>query len=172
MMSLYVQKLNPGRKLPAGAGMVLVNKHRQVLLVQGAETGKWSFPKGHLEKGESPIQTALREFYEETGLNLKKTPHRILANKNIGNEKYYRFYGIVLKNEEDAVFTINRPNEILKISWKSLEEIQELHNETNYYIRESYEFMKQLMNTYEVLLGNSCCCVQAVVPASRASVCV
>ena len=28
----------------------------------------WSFPKGHMEKGETEQQTALRELYEETGL--------------------------------------------------------------------------------------------------------
>lgn len=28
----------------------------------------WSFPKGHMEAGETEIETALRELYEETGL--------------------------------------------------------------------------------------------------------
>ena len=30
--------------------------------------GHWSFPKGHVEAGESERQTALREVREETGL--------------------------------------------------------------------------------------------------------
>lgn len=29
---------------------------------------KWTFPKGHLEKGETPPQAALRETHEEMGL--------------------------------------------------------------------------------------------------------
>ena len=34
--------------------------------------GHWDFPKGHVEKGESETQTALRELTEETGIkNLK-----------------------------------------------------------------------------------------------------
>jgi 8-oxo-dGTP pyrophosphatase MutT (NUDIX family) len=28
----------------------------------------WSFPKGHMEPGETEVQTALRELFEETGL--------------------------------------------------------------------------------------------------------
>ncbi len=30
--------------------------------------GRWSFPKGSIEKGETPAATALREISEETGL--------------------------------------------------------------------------------------------------------
>jgi 8-oxo-dGTP pyrophosphatase MutT (NUDIX family) len=32
--------------------------------------GRWSFPKGAMEKGETPEVTALREISEETGLPL------------------------------------------------------------------------------------------------------
>lgn len=31
--------------------------------------GHWSFPKGHAEKDETPIETALRELTEETGID-------------------------------------------------------------------------------------------------------
>lgn len=32
--------------------------------------GKWSFPKGHAEPGESLREAALRELWEETGVGL------------------------------------------------------------------------------------------------------
>jgi 8-oxo-dGTP pyrophosphatase MutT (NUDIX family) len=31
----------------------------------------WSFPSGHVEEGEEDIESAKREFYEETGLKAK-----------------------------------------------------------------------------------------------------
>ena len=34
-------------------------------------SGHFGFPKGHQEKNESGVQTALREIYEETGLNVR-----------------------------------------------------------------------------------------------------
>ena len=39
---------------------------RTYLLLQNA--GRWDFPKGGIEKGESELQTVLREVREETGL--------------------------------------------------------------------------------------------------------
>lgn len=44
------------------------SKKLQFLLVQDARN-RWTIPKGHVEKGETTKQTALREITEETGLN-------------------------------------------------------------------------------------------------------
>lgn len=53
-------------------GVVLDNK--KVLLIQ-VKTIKgrklWTFPKGHIEAGETPRQAALREVLEETGYRAK-----------------------------------------------------------------------------------------------------
>ena len=43
-------------------------------MVKGRRSGKWSFPKGHLESGESSLECARRELYEETGLHLGQQP--------------------------------------------------------------------------------------------------
>ncbi|MCR8969949.1 bis(5'-nucleosyl)-tetraphosphatase [Facklamia sp. 7083-14-GEN3] len=41
------------------------------LLIQHKNGGHWSFPKGHVEKGETEEETALREIKEETGLEVE-----------------------------------------------------------------------------------------------------
>ena len=48
-----------------GAGIILIHDD-SVLLLQGAK-GSWSFPKGHGEVGETAMDTAVRETWEETG---------------------------------------------------------------------------------------------------------
>ena len=43
----------------------------QLLVLRHRMGGHWSFPKGHVEDGESETQTALREVKEETGLTIE-----------------------------------------------------------------------------------------------------
>ncbi|MBG9983162.1 NUDIX domain-containing protein [Aerococcaceae bacterium DSM 111020] len=42
----------------------------EYLLIQHQNGGHWSFPKGHVEKDETEIETAMREIYEETSLDV------------------------------------------------------------------------------------------------------
>lgn len=44
-------------------------KEGAILLVKHRILGKWLQPGGHIEQGENPIQAALREITEETGLS-------------------------------------------------------------------------------------------------------
>ena len=46
-------------------------KIKYLLLKQ--HQGHWGFPKGHIEKGEKYIETAVRELKEETGIKKDKT---------------------------------------------------------------------------------------------------
>ena len=60
-------------KVSAG---VLVERDGKVLLVRrrmGPRQGTWSFPAGFVEFGEEPAEAAVRECYEETGLEIEIT---------------------------------------------------------------------------------------------------
>lgn len=55
-----------------GALVYRVHDHNtELLLIKHRLGGHWSFPKGHVELGESERQTALREVKEETGLDIE-----------------------------------------------------------------------------------------------------
>ena len=53
-------------------GVVLFNSAKVLLLrhssISSRGGGHWDFPKGHIDDGETEIQTALRELEEETGI--------------------------------------------------------------------------------------------------------
>lgn len=42
----------------------------EILLIKHVNSGHWSFPKGHVEEGETEEETALREVKEETGIDI------------------------------------------------------------------------------------------------------
>lgn len=46
------------------------NKQIKYLLIQNLE-GIYGFPKGHVENGETEMETALREVYEEVNIQIK-----------------------------------------------------------------------------------------------------
>jgi 8-oxo-dGTP pyrophosphatase MutT (NUDIX family) len=56
------------------AGVVLVRRMRgrwwfAAVLPQGKRSGTWALPKGLVDQGEKPVETALREGFEETGVH-------------------------------------------------------------------------------------------------------
>jgi 8-oxo-dGTP pyrophosphatase MutT (NUDIX family) len=61
------------------AGLVLVRRMRgrwwlAAVRPQGKREGVWALPKGLVDPGESPAETALREGFEETGLQSRLGP--------------------------------------------------------------------------------------------------
>lgn len=52
-------------------GAILVSPDDEVLVVKGRKCEKWSFPKGHGRQSELPLEAAIREVREETGINLE-----------------------------------------------------------------------------------------------------
>jgi len=54
-------------------GVLIVNAERELLLCHVTGQRHWDLPKGGMAAGESPLDTALRETAEETGLELDGT---------------------------------------------------------------------------------------------------
>ncbi|MEE0331851.1 NUDIX hydrolase [Bifidobacterium angulatum] len=67
--SLDAQELPVVREYSAG-GLVFDAKGRVAIIARHSRSGhlEWCLPKGHIEKGETPQQTAVREVHEETGI--------------------------------------------------------------------------------------------------------
>jgi 8-oxo-dGTP pyrophosphatase MutT (NUDIX family) len=87
-------------------------------LVQGSYTGKWSFPKGHSNEGEQPIECTLREVAEETGIDKLPEPLEYLQ---IGYGNYFVF------NLSEAIPLIPRDtHEIMDTKWVTLDEMERM----------------------------------------------
>jgi 8-oxo-dGTP pyrophosphatase MutT (NUDIX family) len=57
----------PGRTKIYGA--IIESEYKRYALIQGRKTGKWSFPKGHVNRYETPFECVKREVSEEIGLD-------------------------------------------------------------------------------------------------------
>jgi 8-oxo-dGTP diphosphatase len=57
-------------------------------LVYGRYSGKWSFPKGHSQEGESPMECAQREIAEETGIEVLPESSKYIR---LGFANYFLF---------------------------------------------------------------------------------
>lgn len=53
------------------------NKGKMELLLIKDAYNEWTFPKGHIEKKEKPIEAAQREIFEETGLEKLEKPQEL-----------------------------------------------------------------------------------------------
>lgn len=67
--------MSEGFKRPESVLVVLYNQYNEVLVLQRDDDPFfWQSVTGSLEDNESPIQTALREVGEETGIDLSVSP--------------------------------------------------------------------------------------------------
>lgn len=77
-----------------GARGVIRDEQGRLLLIKRADTGIWAFPAGGMEIGESLVDCAIRETWEETGLKAgRATPFALYSGPehiytNVFNHTY------------------------------------------------------------------------------------
>ncbi len=114
----------PGKEHSAG-GVIFENGSVLLILVQNLKGEKvWTFPKGHLEPGETPEQAAIREVSEETGWDceiisdLYKAEYSFLRNGGLV-DKDVRWF-LVRRAGGDGM--PKTPDEVLDVKWATLAE--------------------------------------------------
>lgn len=104
--------------------VVIFNENNEVLMMQEAKkscAGKWYLPAGRIEAGETIVEGAVREVYEETGLNIRVTT---LLAVETASGSWIRFVvtGDVLNGELKTPARADK--ESLQAKWiKSLDEV-------------------------------------------------
>ncbi|MDO8507211.1 MAG: NUDIX domain-containing protein [bacterium] len=107
----------------AGAIIVHDNKGVTEVLLEYREREylkDWSFPKGGMEKGETPEETTIREIREETGLEIeiiKILPTIYYHNDHDGDVRQYMFLAKPTTENLRAEFDHD------KVEWVPLEQV-------------------------------------------------
>lgn len=115
--SAYTEYLTYRSHIPVRGAILLNSAMDKVLLVK--ESSAWSFPKGKKNQGETDLEGAMREVYEETGLDLKRTgnsPRHHLDVFEHDTGKNTRLY-IFADVPENFHFRPNTQYEIQDIKW-------------------------------------------------------
>ena len=112
----------------------------QVVLVKGWKKGaNWSFPRGKINKDEDDLDCAVREVYEETGLDVReaglvrdeKEMKYIEVTMREQHMRLYVFRGVPM----DTPFQPRTRKEISKIEWYKLTDLPTLkkhkHKDSN-----------------------------------------
>lgn len=114
-------------KKETSCGCVIFDKatHSKVLIVYEKGRNFWGFPKGHIEEGETEIQTALREVKEEVGIDVKILDEKyryetnyIIEDKQIDKTSIF----FIAETLDDNYDTTNQEAEIEDSKWVSVEE--------------------------------------------------
>lgn len=109
------------------AGMIVFRQDadavRYLLLFQ-SKSQTWSFPKGHMEAGETEEQTAIREVKEEVGQSLSPLPN-FCATLSY-NLKHGATKTVVLFLAKASGDVVIREREIAEHRWVTAEEATEL----------------------------------------------
>ena len=61
--------LEPGYRL--NVGLIIINDKGKLLLCKRKGTNNWQFPQGGIDDGETPLEAAKRELFEEVGIHSK-----------------------------------------------------------------------------------------------------
>ena len=125
------------------AGGILADDEGRVLLQLRGDKKKWAIPGGAMELGESTLDTAKREFFEETGIEVEAT----------------RFLNVYSNFEEvypngDAVQTVVFIYELAAVSSVN---IADFHNEETlclrFFSKEEIENLESVSSKHRLMLA-------------------
>ncbi len=100
---------------------ILVKKGDRILLEKRQGTthgnGTWGPASGHIDYGESPEQTAIRETQEETGISITDLKFRVITNDIFEAERVHYITVWFDANYVSGEATVKSPKEESEVGW-------------------------------------------------------
>ncbi len=135
-MRAFEEFLQYKTRVPVRGAILLNEDMDSAILVKGYKKGaNWSFPRGKINKDEDDLDCAIREVYEETGLDIRAAglvppPDEIKYIEITMREQQMRLY--IFRNiPMDTYFEPKTRKEISKIEWYRLSELPAFRKKGN-----------------------------------------
>jgi 8-oxo-dGTP pyrophosphatase MutT (NUDIX family) len=110
------------------AGGLVLNTKRELLMIY--RNRHWDLPKGKMEKGESPDQTALREVEEECGVSKLKIVKPLSSSYHIffqnGNNCIKRTYWFEMTCADTSKLVPQKEEGIEEAKWQNKVEVKKI----------------------------------------------
>ena len=121
------------------------NLQRYVLMIKHSAHSHYSFPKGHVEEGESEIMTAEREVFEETSVRIhinEKFRHPVYYKPKPGVRKEVVYFLAFTRQTE----TKPRPGEVVLVEWVPVERAEKLlaHDNDRRVLEQAIQYVKDM----------------------------
>lgn len=116
------------RPTPLSVGdAAVIDEEGHILLIQRADNSMWAMPGGMFEVGETPVEGAIRETFEETGVHCRaKSLVGVYDSRLVGGKSRFHMYQFVFlcepiagKSVEPAAFAF----ETLGFGWFAEDEL-------------------------------------------------
>lgn len=101
---------------------LISNDRNQILMVYNGDVDSWSMPGGLVEEGETIEQAAIREVYEETGLEVEINNMLAINECQSINKNEHAIFFTVGASIKGGSIEILNPNEITVVKWMDIEE--------------------------------------------------
>lgn len=105
------------------AGVIVFDNAMNFLLVKQRKNGIWSFPKGSVKYGESMFDGALREAFEETGIDLSSDRYiSVYIDMNYNKKLHLYIYKSLMNYKSIPVKTTQDTCDYIWLNWFNLSE--------------------------------------------------
>lgn len=135
------------------AGVVITDKlKKKFLVIQEAHDwirGLWNIPVGHVKRGESIMDAAIREAREESGFSCKLTGICHIGQRCDNGNPYV---AIIFTAITDGVHAEVNQDDIMNVAWKSIDEIECLAQKGQ--VRNKDMMLTAIHSVREGIVGN------------------
>lgn len=118
----------------------------KLLLLKHNNGGHWGLPKGHVEKGETEQETAIREVFEETGIEVSTLYDKFrytmeyIPKEGVNKEVVY----FVAEGKDSEIkIQVEEVEQVLWLDYKKALEVVTYEN-TRKLLINAIEFIKQI----------------------------
>jgi 8-oxo-dGTP pyrophosphatase MutT (NUDIX family) len=106
-------------KLPSFVRVIVQNEKGELLVIFDKKWNCWVFPGGKIETGETPLEAAKREVFEETNLIIEDL--EIVAEKVFGAKNQHLMGYLVKANKYLGEIKIKELDKITNIQFKQID---------------------------------------------------